>query len=305
MYKLNEVNLSNGETLAYRVAGTGHVKVLLLHGNQSSSLIYEDFMKRYEDVATVYAVDLTGFGESSYRKQHLKIEDWSDDIKEFMDEVHLDNAIVVGHSAGGGVGLKLAIDYPEKVRHLILIASVGVKGFYLPKMTSEFKPIEGKFAYTYEDIAEHPSMKFVQMTIKNEMKSNIRKMWNASLYDLSKPREEVYKSYMEEFLKERCFIDISVALVQFNITDEASQIRAEKGDGSIKKIKAPVTWFHGKKDKVVPYEIGQKSIKYFPNGADFITLENAGHMIFNDCPEEFYGHVDKIIGKYVDEDGKW
>lgn len=295
MYEVKKVKLDNGQTIAYRMAGDGEVKLLLIHGNQCSSTIYEDFMKRYEDLATVYAIDLPGFGDSSYISQYLDMGDWAKDTKNFMDKVGIEDAIVVGHSAGGGVGLKLASDYPEKVRHLVLIASVGVKGFYLPKLNSDFTPIKCEFAYTYEEIKTHPSMIFVQNTIESRNVVNTEQMRDASLYNLRKPDKETYKTYMESFFKERCFIDISAALCQFNITNEKNY---EMGDGSIENITCPVTWFHGKKDLVVPYEIGLESVKYFPNGADLITIEDGGHMLYNDCPEEFYGHMDKIVNSY-------
>ncbi|MDD7463072.1 MAG: hypothetical protein SOW41_06350 [Anaerococcus sp.] len=40
IYKLERVKLENGQTIAYRKAGRGDVKNLLIHGKQSSSLIY-------------------------------------------------------------------------------------------------------------------------------------------------------------------------------------------------------------------------------------------------------------------------
>lgn len=292
MYDLKKVKIPSGETIAYRNCGSGDKVILLIHGNQCSSTIYNEFMGRYEDKASVYAIDLAGFGESTYNNPHKKMEDWAKDVKEFMDELELENAIVVGHSAGGGVGLKLATDYPDKVGELVLIASVGVKGFYLPMVDENFIPIEGKYARTYEEVVGHPSMIFVENLIKNKDKVATRQMWDASLYNLKAPSEDMYEIYMDEFFKERCFTDISVALCQFNITNE-------EDDGSIEKITCPTTWIHGKKDQVVPFVIGQNSAIYFLNKLDFIALDQAGHMVYNDCPEEFYGHIDEIVEKYA------
>lgn len=299
MYELKKISIPSGETIAYREAGAGKVNILLIHGNQSSSTIYNDFMKRYEDRAKIYAIDLAGFGESSYNNQHLKIEEWAKDVSEFMDAVGIENAIVVGHSAGGGVGLKLASDFSQKVAHLVLIASVGVKGFYLPKLDENFMPIPNEFARTYEEVSSHPSMLFVEKLINDKSREATRNMWDQSLYNLKSPDPEAYKIYIDEFFKERCFTDISVALCQFNITDEVTY---KKGDGSISKITAPVTWIHGEKDLVVPFAIGENSVKYFQNEADFIPIKDAGHMVYNDCPDEFYGHIDKIVDKYLEEE---
>ncbi len=41
MYKSERVKLENGQTIDYRKAGRGDVNILLIHGNQSSSPIYQ------------------------------------------------------------------------------------------------------------------------------------------------------------------------------------------------------------------------------------------------------------------------
>lgn len=299
MYELKKISIPSGETIAYREAGAGKANILLIHGNQCSSTIYDDFMKRYEDRAKIYAVDLAGFGESSYNNQHLKIKDWAKDLDEFMDALDIESAIVVGHSAGGGVGLKLATDFGKRVDYLVLIASVGVKGFYLTKLDEKFMPIPNEFSRTYEEVASHPSMLFVEKLINDKDREATRNMWDQSLYNLKQPDPEAYEIYIDEFFKERCFTDISVALCEFNITDEVTY---KKGDGSISKITSPVTWIHGEKDLVVPFVLGQNSVKYFPNEANFIPIKEAGHMVYNDYPDEFYGHIDQILDKYLEED---
>ena len=296
MYELKKVSIPSGESLAYRQAGSGDLNILLIHGNQSSSTIYYDFMRRYEDRARIFAIDLAGFGESTYKNKHEKIADWAEDVNEFMEAIGIEKAIVVGHSAGGGVGMKLAASFPDKVSHLMLVASVGVKGFYLPKLDKLLRPVPGEFVYSYEEVANHPSIKFVEKLIQSKAKLSTWTMWKQSLYNINKPAKSIYEIYIDEFFKERCFTDISVALCQFNITDE---ITFQKGDGSIKDIKAPVTWFHGKKDMVVPFAIAEDSIKYFPKGADLIAINQAGHMVFNDTPKEFYSHVDRILARYI------
>lgn len=296
MYELKKVSIPSGETIAYREVGSGDLTILLIHGNQSSSIIYHNFMKRYEDKAKVYALDLPGFGESSYNNKHTKIDDWAKDVNDFMEVIGINRAIVVGHSAGGGVGLKLAADFPDKLSHLIPVGSVGVKGFLLPKLDRFLRPIPDEYVYSYEDVANHPSIKLVEKLIKGKAKLSTRNMWKQSLYHIKSPERSMYEIYIDEFFKERCFTDISVALCQFNITNEVTY---KKGDGSIKNITAPVTYFHGKKDLVVPFAIAEDSIKYFPNGADLIGLNQAGHMVFNDSPNEFYSHVDRIIAQYI------
>src|ERR671926_1254173 len=86
---MKEVHLPNGETLAYREREGGEQKVLLLHGNMTSSkhwdLVYENIDAKYK----LYAVDLRGFGQSTYNHLITSIKDFSDDVKLFVDAIGL------------------------------------------------------------------------------------------------------------------------------------------------------------------------------------------------------------------------
>ena len=124
IYAVQKQPLKNGEIMAYREENTSSNApvLLLIHGNQSSSLYYEHLMQDLKNEAHIYAIDMMGFGESSYNRQHTIMKDWADDVALFMEEKNISSAIVLGWSAGGGTALELAACYPEKVSHLILMA---------------------------------------------------------------------------------------------------------------------------------------------------------------------------------------
>mgnify|MGYP000443005784 CR=1 FL=1 len=90
IYAVQKQPLKNGEIMAYREENTkSHAPVLLLiHGNQSSSLYYEHLMQDLKTEAHIYAIDMMGFGESSYNHQHTTMKDWADDVALFMEEKH-------------------------------------------------------------------------------------------------------------------------------------------------------------------------------------------------------------------------
>lgn len=295
-YEIKKQKLKNNETMAYRETGKGSVNLILIHGNQSSSLFYENVMHDFEDKVHIYAIDMIGFGESSYNNAHLDMKSWAYDVRLFMDELKIENAIIVGWSAGGGTALEMAINYPDRVKHLVLLASVGVKGFFLQRMNEDMTPVDGEFVYKRKDVEKDPKIvKPVQKAIDDKNEDFLCNVWKAGIFNLNQPKEELFRSYMKEILKERCFVDISVALCNFNITDEDAVVR---GDGRIKDIKCPVTWIHGKKDLVVPFEQGQDSIRYFKSKSELIPIENAGHASFMDRPDEFNEILSNIIKMY-------
>ena len=62
------VNLPNGERYAYIEKGEGDKVVLLIHGNNASSIHYEPLYREFPEGYRVVAPDLRGFGDSSYNK---------------------------------------------------------------------------------------------------------------------------------------------------------------------------------------------------------------------------------------------
>src|SRR3954452_2341820 len=84
---MKEVILPNGETLAYRERDGGELKVLLIHGNMTSSKHWDIVLDRMDAKYKLYAVDLRGFGNSSYKNPIMSIKDFSDDVKLFVDEI--------------------------------------------------------------------------------------------------------------------------------------------------------------------------------------------------------------------------
>ena len=65
-YPILYQSIPSGEVLAYRKCGVGNKVLLLLHGNMSSSVHYQTLMEKLEQDFTIYAVDLRGFGDSTF-----------------------------------------------------------------------------------------------------------------------------------------------------------------------------------------------------------------------------------------------
>ena len=56
----------------------------------------------------------------------MSITGYAEWVNDFMGEVGIEEpALVIGHSFGGGVAIKLAHDFPQRVRYLVLVNSVG------------------------------------------------------------------------------------------------------------------------------------------------------------------------------------
>ena len=103
--------------------------VVFIHGNVSSSLFFQPTMLQLDRDSL--AIDLRGFGESETLPVDATrgLGDFADDVVATLDALGITSAHMVGWSMGGGVVAQVAIDRPELVATLTLIAPVPPFGF--------------------------------------------------------------------------------------------------------------------------------------------------------------------------------
>ena len=103
--------------------------LLFLHGWRSSAQVWQGIIERFKDLKierlTIYALDLPGFGGSQVPKLPMTVGDYADVVAEFIRKLELKDVIVIGHSFGGRVGIKLASAHPELISKLVLADSAG------------------------------------------------------------------------------------------------------------------------------------------------------------------------------------
>jgi pimeloyl-ACP methyl ester carboxylesterase len=116
-----------GRPAAYCVAGAG-LPVLLLHGWGLGQHTYRGVIEELASMGClVIAPAMPGFGGTrDLPSERFSIAGYAAWVDEFLEVVHLDEpAVVVGHSFGGGVAIRLAHDFPKRVRSLLLVNSIG------------------------------------------------------------------------------------------------------------------------------------------------------------------------------------
>ena len=117
----------DGARMRVMTAGEGD-PLLFLHGWGLSPRTYAEGITRLTAAGLrVIAPALPGFGGSDGPAiRSIGITEYADRVGRLLDVLEVDKpAFVVGHSFGGGVGIQLATDRPEKVRSLTLLNSVG------------------------------------------------------------------------------------------------------------------------------------------------------------------------------------
>jgi pimeloyl-ACP methyl ester carboxylesterase/glycine cleavage system regulatory protein len=116
-----------GRPARYGVGGAGP-PVVFLHGWAMGDRAYKRALRRITARGCqVFVPGLPGFaGTADLPGDRRSIEGYAAWVDAFMAAVGVDEpALVIGHSFGGGVGIALAHDHPERVRYLTLVNSIG------------------------------------------------------------------------------------------------------------------------------------------------------------------------------------
>lgn len=109
--------------------GTGETSVLLVHGWASSSMLYEHIVQALADVATFHAFDFPGHGQSLPLDVPPTINTYVDILERYLLETGLRPDVILAHSMGGLITLKLMERQPTITDRLVLVCPV-VTGRY-------------------------------------------------------------------------------------------------------------------------------------------------------------------------------
>jgi pimeloyl-ACP methyl ester carboxylesterase len=290
---MKEVNLSNGETIAYREQGKGAIPFVMLHGNMTSSRHMDILFERMPKDLRVIAPDMRGFGQSTYIQPINSLEDFADDMIEFVDRLGFDHFYLGGWSTGGGVAMVMAAKQPERVLGLVLVESVGIAGYPMFRKDQAGQPIAGDLLNTKEEIAAD----LVQVipvldAYATHNKDVMRAIWNAVIYTNKQPDPDRYETYLEDMMSQRNLVDVDYALVHFNISHENNGL--EEGDGQVDLLHAPVLVFQGDRDLVVPPAMGQGIRDALGDKAEYVTGD-WGHSPFIDVPDLLCGKIEAFL----------
>ena len=117
---------------SYYEAGTPNGRpIILLHGMSTSADSFRETMHELADEHWLIAPDIPGFGYTAsttpYNFPHLV--EW---LAAFCEARHLPPVILLGHSFGGTLAVTYAVDYPNQVEKLLLLAPAVLSSVTYP-----------------------------------------------------------------------------------------------------------------------------------------------------------------------------
>jgi non-heme chloroperoxidase len=122
--RVKSVTLPGGLRLPYVEQGDpAGIPIVLLHGYTDSWTSFARLLDHLPHRFRAIALSQRGHGDAGRPLRAYHPRDFADDLADFLDAVGIDAAVIVGHSMGSLVAQRFAIEYPARVRGLVLIGA--------------------------------------------------------------------------------------------------------------------------------------------------------------------------------------
>lgn len=252
-----EINI-DGQKINYINKGKGKT-VLLLHGWGVNINLYKNIIDNMSKYSNVYALDMPGFGKSDEPKEIWDLDNYVELVEEFINKLKLNNLILIGHSFGGRIIIKMASKnaLKFKISRIILLGSAGIKHKLSLKKAIKVK--------TYKICKKIISSKFINKIFPN-LVNNVKNKFGS----------EDYKNASQ--IMRGCLVKV--------INEDLSEL--------LKYINYNTLLIWGTEDKATPLEDGRKMHKLIENST-LIEIQGATHYAFLEKPL----YINKVIDKFI------
>jgi pimeloyl-ACP methyl ester carboxylesterase len=262
-HQLHSVTLPTGVTLPYVEQGdAAGTPVIFLHGVTDSWRSFELILPSLPESVHALALTQRGHGDAERPKTGYRSRDFAADVAAFAEALKLGPVIVVGHSMGATNAQKFAIDFPERIRGLVLAGSFAsylgrpdLVEFWETGVKPLTDPVAPAFVREFQQstLAQPVPDEFFEMVCAESLKLPAR-VWQAA-----------FAGFMED------------------------EVVKDLG-----KIKAPTLIIWGERDNFCSRS-DQDALLSAISGSRLVTYAGAGHALHWEQPERFASDVAAFV----------
>jgi len=262
--------------LYYEEHGKGP-PVLLLHGFGASTFTWRHIAPDLAQTHRVIAVDLKGFGQSDKPfDERYSVSDQAELVAQLIEDKDLRDLTVVGHSFGGGVALRLALDASARlngrISRLVLLDSIA----YQQQIPVFFRLLD-------VPLVSQVGVRMVPPSVQTRVALQI------AYHDDSKidPEEvEIYAAPLKTAAGKHAIVQSARQIVPADIDTLPDRF---------KTITLPTLILWCDHDRIVPLEIGIKLRRTLPNST-LRLVEGCGHMPQEEQPKATLALLKGFLG---------
>ena len=266
----------NGVSVHYKTYGEGEPTFILLHGFGASLFSWREVVEPIAEYGTVIAYDRPAFGLTERPMEWEGESPYSQDsqvelVIGLMDALGIEQATLVGNSAGGTVSMLTALKYPERVTSLILVDPAVYAGGGAPAW---IRPLLGT-----------PQFDHLGPLFARQLEAQGTEFLKTAWHDPSKITPEIFEGYQQPLQVENW----DKALWELTVSSRESGL-AER----VSEFDLPILVITGDDDRIVPTEQSLRLAEELPN-AELAVIPQCGHVSHEECPTEFMQAVTDFL----------
>jgi len=242
--------------------------VVFIHGSGPGANAHSNFAPNFPALveAGYRAVlpDLIGFGYSSKPTGiDYTLELFTSTLVDLLDAIDVQRCVLVGNSLGGAVALKIAIDYPERVQKLVLMAPGGIE--------------------SREDYFQMPGIQKMVSRFVGEGfdRDGLRRLLQLLAFDPA--------CVTDELVEER------LNILRTQPKDVLGRMKIPDLSADLTRVRCPVLGFWGIEDQFCPSS-GHAKVLHAVADSQFILYSRCGHWAMIERAEDFNRHVIHFLG---------
>lgn len=255
----------DGVKVYYEINGDGY-PILLFHGWGGNSKSLYPIGSVLEKNYKVIYIDFPGFGKSDTPTKSFDGEDYKNIILKLIDNLKIKSYVILGHSFGGRIGIRVAKERKDEVKGLILIDSAGIR---------DKKTIKQRFTEKTFKLLKNLTIKLFKGKSQEKILNNLRKFFGSKDY-------KSVNGVMRDTL---------VKIVNEDLSSIMSEI----------ETKTLIIW--GENDKELPLRHGYIMKEKIKN-SKLVIIKNAGHFPYLDNLTKVVSEIKNFLGEISNEFNK-
>lgn len=233
--------------------------------------------KKYDELGKVdFAAIIAATQQGKAVLPPYTLENMAEDVITLMDELHVEQAHILGASMGGMIAQYVAINHPDRVHSLICMYSTSGDATLPPGAQAVQEYYAGMISANPRSLEEGINSKLQYFKIIN----------HPDYFDEAKTKEQLITAFKRSYHPE-AFKRILLAMI-------SEQPRTEK----LKQLHIPTLIIHGDYDPVFPVEHGKHLAEVIPN-SQLAIIPKLGHGL----PDHFIEEITKLIISFIMEKG--
>ncbi len=256
----------DGVRVHYQEAGEIDAPPLvLIHGFASSTLVWSNvFLGLAAAGFRVIALDMLGYGYSGKpRNGEYTIDGQARVLNQLLDRLRIRQASIVGSSYGGAVAATCALDYPDRVKKLVLVGTVNNN-----------RPLEFKLMKVFGTPVVGDVVSPLLIGSRRLLRMRMKRVYDRHSWVLDERRVDARHQPLRASGTQRAIIRTVRCWDAERISQDAHLIMQ------------PTLLMWGENDREIPLADGER-LHAEIQGSRFVVFLNCGHLPHEEYPEAF------------------